>query len=216
MIVSVITATYNRRKELTCLFESLVAQHYSGIEWIVIDDGGSDGTEQAVREFCKPSGFEIRYLRQQNAGKDAAVNRGLDMVTGDLVTVIDDDDYFLPDVFAQIANDFRAIESRQDVGGLSYLHSRCERGSVGSYLPHDRMISDHYECRINKNIHGDKCEFTKLAAFRDHNIRYVVTGAAHGLPGDTPLLMEIANVYRTCYINLPVLVKRILWGWNLR
>ena len=49
MKITIVTATYNRRELLRRLFESLMAQDYRDIEWIVVDDGGSDNTEEAAR-----------------------------------------------------------------------------------------------------------------------------------------------------------------------
>src|SRR5208283_2180320 len=100
-----VSATYNRRDLLRRLFESLMAQEYRDLEWIVVDDGGSDNTEESVRGFRETATFEIRFVRKENRGKDATVNVGLNMATGDLVAVIDDDDYFLPNMFGRIAED---------------------------------------------------------------------------------------------------------------
>jgi glycosyltransferase involved in cell wall biosynthesis len=207
MTFTIITATYNRRRLLEQLFKSLVAQHYDQIEWIIIDDGGSDGTGDVIAEFQREADFSIRYVCQANGGKQVAVNLGLGMATGDLVAVIDDDDWFLPDVFSCIARDFTTIANSEAVAGLSYLCLDSAGTIWGRQFPRDRMISDHFECRINQNVWGDKCEFTKTRVLRENNIRFPTIGAKAGIAGDTLFLMQIANRYNTCYINMPVLVK---------
>jgi len=210
MIFTVITATYNRRRLLEQLFKSLMAQHYDEIEWIVIDDGGSDGTGDLIAEFQREAKFSIRYVRQANGGKQVAVNLGLGMATGDLVTIIDDDDWFVPDVFSSIARDFTTIAHSETVAGLSYLCFDSAGKIRGRQFPIDRMISDHFECRINQNVWGDKCEFTKAQVLRENNIRFPIIGTKGGIAGDTLFLLQIANKYKTCYINKPVLVKIFL------
>jgi glycosyltransferase involved in cell wall biosynthesis len=207
MKISIITPTYNRRDLLRRLFESLVAQSYKEIEWIVIDDGGSDNTEEAVGGFQENATFEIRFVRKKNGGKDAAVNVGLDMATGDLVAVIDDDDYFHPNVFSQIAEDFAAIADNEAVAGLSYLTSDSSGEVWGKKFPRDRMISDHFDCRINRKIWGDKCEFTKGEILINEHIQFCETATRGGFGSDTMFLMGIAKSYNTCYINTAVLVK---------
>jgi glycosyltransferase involved in cell wall biosynthesis len=207
MRISIITPTYNRRDLLKRLFESLVAQGYGDIEWIVIDDGGSDNTEEAVDAFKQNATFEIRFSRKENSGKDASVNVGLGMATGDLVAVIDDDDYFLPNVFSRIADDFATIAGNEAVAGLSYLTTDPSGKVWGKKFPRDRMISDHFDCRINQKIWGDKCEFTKGRVLSNDHIRFHETGTRGGFGSDTMFLLEIAEKYGTCYINTPVLFK---------
>ncbi len=207
MKISIVTATYNRRDLLKRLFESLLAQNYAEIEWVVVDDGGSDNTKEAVREFKGSAGFEICYFRKNNSGKDATVNVGLDKATGDLVAVIDDDDCFMPNVFRKIAEDYAKIAVDEKVGGLSYLTADTFGKVWGRSFPDDHMISNHFECRINQKIWGDKCEFTKGTILRDDHIRFVETKAKGGFGSDVMFLAGIAEKYDTCYVNTPVLNK---------
>jgi len=207
MIITVITATYNRRDLLRKMFESLVAQHYDEIEWIVVDDGCSDGTGDAVAQFQRNARFDVHYFRQENSGKNVAVNAGLQMATGDLLCIADDDDYFLPDMFATVARDFSTIANNEKVAGLSYLTTDPAGKVWGKSFPRDRMISDHFDCRINQRIWGDKFEFTKGRVLDGNGIRYPVTEMKRGFGADTVFFLRIAEKYQTCYVNTPVLVK---------
>lgn len=207
MIITVITATYNRRELLRRVFDCLVAQNYSAIEWIVVDDGGSDNSEEVVTKFKAEANFAIRYVRQENSGKPKAVNRGLDLASGDLVCVIDDDDYFLPDVFQQVARDYERIVERDDVGGLSYLAQDPAGKTWGKVFPDNYLISDHYQYRLNQNLWGDKCEFYKGRIYRESGIRFPVSSKRGGIGGDTLLHLAIADHFKTLYINTPALVK---------
>jgi len=207
MKITAITATHNRRELLGQLFTSLVAQHYDEIEWIVVDDGGTDGTGEAVAEFERQARFEVRYCRLGNSGKGKAVNTGLGMATGDLVCIVDDDDYFLPDVFAVVARDFATIAMNVKVAGLSYLTIDPTGKVWGKEFPRDRMISDHFECRINQRIWGDKFEFIKGNVLHENQIRYPESEMKGGFGGDTLFFLRIAEQYKTCYVNTPLLVK---------
>jgi glycosyltransferase involved in cell wall biosynthesis len=207
MRISVITATYNRRELLSRVFESLVEQQYDSIEWIVVDDGGSDRTGELISAFQKSAKFVIRYMWQTNAGKARAVNRGMDTATGELVCVVDDDDYFLPDVFRHVAEDYAEIADRDKVAALSYLTVDPGARVWGSRFPEERMISDHYECRINGRVWGDKCEFTKTKVLRDGSLRYFEGETRGGIGGDALFFFAVAAHYDTYYVNRPVLVK---------
>lgn len=91
--VSVIIPTYNRPHYLRQAIESVLAQTYANFELIVIDDGSTDDTRLAVKQFDDP---RIKYLYQNNAGRSTARNHGLEVSTGDYVSFLDDDDLYLP------------------------------------------------------------------------------------------------------------------------
>ena len=93
-LVSVVTATRSRPRELRRAFASLRAQTYARWEWIVVDDGSGE-------DYVTPLADEderVRPLRlEAAAGKGPVRNRGLDQVTGAWFTFLDDDDELLPD-----------------------------------------------------------------------------------------------------------------------
>lgn len=207
MKITILTATYNRCDLLHRLFQSLLAQRYENMEWIIIDDGGNDGSAESIQGFRSRARFDIRYVHQENEGKHHAINNGLDLITGDAFCIVDDDDYFLPDVFSRVAADFATIVDHENVASLSYLSEDPAGKLRGKRFPRDRMISDHFECRFNQGIAGDKCEFTKASAVTNDHIRFVVSPTKGGFGGDDLFFFQIAEKYQTCYINSTVLVK---------
>jgi glycosyltransferase involved in cell wall biosynthesis len=90
--ISVIIPTFNRSHYLRQAIDSIALQRYPVHEIIIIDDGSTDGTAGAVKGLPGP----IRYVRQENRGKPAALNRGLSECTGEYVWICDDDDLALP------------------------------------------------------------------------------------------------------------------------
>ena len=68
MRISVLTPTYNRGKLLNRLYYSLVKNLKFGIEieWLIMDDGSTDETENIVKEFKEASNLEIKYYKQNN------------------------------------------------------------------------------------------------------------------------------------------------------
>ena len=91
--VSIVLATYNRARYLRECLDSLLAQTAPASEIVLVDDGSEDDTPAVVASY----GHRIRYLRQPNAGKAAAINRALTHVSGDWVWLFDDDDVAVPD-----------------------------------------------------------------------------------------------------------------------
>jgi hypothetical protein len=92
MKVSVLIPTYNRSRYLEATLQSVFRQKLPAHEVIVIDDGSRDDTQA----LCARHAGRIAYLHQENAGKAAALNRGLAVASGDVVYVLDDDDLALP------------------------------------------------------------------------------------------------------------------------
>ena len=76
MKISLLTATYNRKEELKKLYDSLNNnyQTFKDFEWIVMDDGSSDGTKEQLAEWINVAPFEIKYHYQQNKGKQREIN----------------------------------------------------------------------------------------------------------------------------------------------
>ncbi len=210
MTITVITATYNRCNLLRRVYESLLVQQTAAIEWIVVDDGGGDSTPELMAALEREAPFRIRYVRQENSGKPRAVNHGLDLAQGDLICVVDDDDYFLPRVFEQVCHDYKEIEDNEKIAAIGYLTVDPEGRIWGMPFPQERAVSNHFEYRINRKIWGDKCEFTKLAALNRKNLRYFENAARGGIGGDSVFFMDVAEHYDTLYVNKPVLAKNFL------
>lgn len=90
--VTVFTPVYNRARYLGLLYESLIEQHFHNFEWIIVDDGSTDGTREIVARFVDEGRVRIRYHYQENAGKHVAVNRGVQLAKGELFFIVDSDD----------------------------------------------------------------------------------------------------------------------------
>ncbi len=97
-LISVIIPTHNRAGMIGETLESVFAQDYRPIEVIVVDDGSTDDTEDAVRSFGSRAtgGLSLRYIRQENAGAPAARNRGFRESRGEYIQFLDSDDLIGP------------------------------------------------------------------------------------------------------------------------
>src|SRR3990172_13226391 len=86
--ISVIIPTYNRAAYLAEALNSVISQTYKDFELIVVDDGSTDNTEEAVRRFT----VDIKYIYQKNQGVSAARNRGISESGGEFLSFLDSDD----------------------------------------------------------------------------------------------------------------------------
>lgn len=92
MKVSVIIPTYNRAELVQEAIESVLRQSFEDYEIIVIDDGSTDGTGEALKGFAS----RIRYIGQDNRGLGAARNRALELAQGEYIALLDSDDLWPP------------------------------------------------------------------------------------------------------------------------
>jgi glycosyltransferase involved in cell wall biosynthesis len=101
MNVSAIIPTYNRRKYIRRAIDSVLAQTVPVDEIIVIDDGSSDGTAQALEEWY---GSSLRIIRQENAGVAGARRRGILEARGEWIAFLDSDDEWTSERNAQLSD----------------------------------------------------------------------------------------------------------------
>ncbi len=105
--VSIITATYNSAATLEDTMKSVLAQSYAGIEYIVVDGDSKDGTQDIIRRNEPLFKGHLRWVSEKDRGIYDAMNKGIRMATGDVVGILNSDDYFTsPDVIEQIAGAF--------------------------------------------------------------------------------------------------------------
>ena len=90
------TATYNRAHTLHRVFDSLRAETVRGFEWLVVDDGSTDGTKALIAQWAAAADFPIRYFKQDRSGKHAAHNRAVAEACGQFFLPLDSDDAYPP------------------------------------------------------------------------------------------------------------------------
>ena len=90
--VSIVIPTFNRKIFVKEAVDSVLAQTYKDYELIVVDDGSTDDTGRALKQYAE----RLVYLYQKNEGVSAARNRGLAAARGEFIAFLDSDDLWLP------------------------------------------------------------------------------------------------------------------------
>ncbi len=122
--ISVIVPTYNRSRQVQAALKSVLAQTYPEFEVIVIDDGSTDGTGEAVQRFVSQQGGNgkpIRYFFQINQGQSAARNKGFAEARGRWIAFLDSDDVWVPE---KLEWQWRAIEQFKSKCGVCITDAR--------------------------------------------------------------------------------------------
>lgn len=124
-MLTIFTPTFNRAKKLKRVYDSLLSQSDENFEWLIIDDGSTDNTEDVVQSFLNEKRFSVRYVKQQNGGKHRAYNRALELARGDWFFCVDSDDWLADGAIGNIL-DF--VCNREDK--LIFAYKKNEKGTL--------------------------------------------------------------------------------------
>ena len=101
-LVSVIIDNYNYGHFLAQAIDSVLAQTYTNIELVVVDDGSTDNSREVIESY----GDRLTAIFQTNQGQAAAFNTGIRQATGEIVCLLDSDDYFHPEKIDKVVAAF--------------------------------------------------------------------------------------------------------------
>ncbi|MBQ4077889.1 glycosyltransferase family 2 protein [bacterium] len=105
--VTLITPCFNGENHLDNYIKGLLSQTASNVEYIFINDGSTDNTKNIILSYKKDfldKGWTFQYLEQENSGQASAINKGLQIMTGDYFSCIDSDDILMPNYFEKMSN----------------------------------------------------------------------------------------------------------------
>lgn len=141
MLLTIFTPTYNRVQTLKRTYDSLVRQNFTDAEWLIVDDGSTDETQEFVDQITSEAPFCVRYCWIEHGGKHRAYNKALTLAQGDLFFVVDSDDW-LPD-FSLINIMKRAGRLLKDdqPGYIVALKQRPDGSIFGLHLPQDNAFT---------------------------------------------------------------------------
>lgn len=194
--VSVVIPSYNRKELVVEALESVFSQTFRDYEIVLVDDGSTDGTEQAIRPFRD----RLRYLYKPNGGVSSARNHGIRLAEGNLIAFLDSDDiweanfleittgYLMqnPDV-AMVSTGWRTLP-----GGHRWppIRKPLLHGCLFSLLIQERLVRTSAVV-ARKNILLD-------AGLFDESLE---------VAEDLDMWLKIASRHRTAILNIP-----LSWG----
>lgn len=130
MKVSIITVTYNSAATLRDTLESVRRQDYGNIEHILVDGGSKDETVNIIRSYPHVA----KYISERDKGLYDAINKGIRMSTGDVIGILNSDDFFPHDqVISRMANCFREQNADAVFGDIAFVRPNNLRKIVRLY-----------------------------------------------------------------------------------
>jgi glycosyltransferase involved in cell wall biosynthesis len=209
MLFTVFTATYNRRHTLLRLFESLDTQTLRDFEWLVVDDGSTDGTGGLMRELEQRASFPLRYYCQSNGGKHVASNLAVKLAKGELFATLDSDDALAPRALERLAKQWSEIpeDQRHDFSGVNCLCATDDGAIIGDPFPaspgSDGVLDSDPISMMRFRLAGDKWGFHRADIMRQFPFPEF---AGETYIPDGLLWQRIGSQYRIRYVNEPLRV----------
>ena len=156
--ITIFTPTYNRRQLIERLYQSLLSQTRKNFEWLVVDDGSTDNTENYFTDLlAKQQPFPIRYIKQENGGKHRAINKGVQNANGELFFIVDSDDYLTEKAIEKINQWITTLDNSHKWAGISGLKGFSKDSVVGQHSDFSYIDAKNNE-RRKYNLLGDKAE----------------------------------------------------------
>ena len=208
-LVTVLTPTYNRKKELYKLYQSLINQTSNNFIWLIVDDGSKDNTEEAVKEMLKENKIEIMYKKKENGGKHKAINFGMRYVNTPLTFIVDSDDWLTKDAIENIEKINNKFYIKNDIPlcGYSFLRQYPDGKINGKKFPQNEEISDYVSMRINRNDVSDKAEVWFTEILKENPFDEF---SGEKFLGEDILWIKLATKYKMVYINKAIYIGNYL------
>ena len=133
MKISLITVTYNSEKTLTDTIQSVISQTYSNVEYIIVDGASKDKTVAIIKKFEPLLNDRMKWISEPDKGLYDAMNKGIRMATGDVVGILNSDDFFTSnDILQKVADAFIQNTKLDAVyGDVHFVHpsnlNKCVR-----------------------------------------------------------------------------------------
>ena len=126
MKISIITTSYNSAGTLRDTMESVLRQGYTDYEYIVVDGASKDGTVDIIREYEPRFEGRMRWVSEPDHGIYDAMNKGVAMATGDVVGLLNSDDFYTSDdILSTVAREFATPEAPDAVyGDVHYVDEK--------------------------------------------------------------------------------------------
>lgn len=185
MKVSIITTCYNRASTIRGAVESVLAQDYPDIEYVIVDGASADGTVEILREY---EGRVARIVSEPDRGMYEAINKGIRMATGEVVGLLHSDDFFYDNhVVSRIVERLQATGADFLYGNGLFVNAgntdKVVRNWIGGayriWKVRHGWLPLHPTCYIRREAmerRGLYNETYKIAADSDFLFRYLLGG----------------------------------------
>ena len=161
--VSIIVPVYNVEKYLAKCLDSLVNQTLEDVEFIVVDDGSKDNSQQIIDEFQTKYPDKIKSFVKKNGGLSDARNFGLDRARGEYIGFVDSDDYVTAEMFEEMYSLAQKYDAEMVICNLQKVD---ENGKILQKLTQVPNMPEKIDLAKNLSVFSDLGYFACNKLFR--------------------------------------------------
>lgn len=207
-MITVLTPTFNRGGGLQSLWDSLQKQTVKDFEWLVVDDGSTDGTKNLITQLQEKSDFPIRYIYKNNGGKHTALNVGIQTICSELIFIVDSDDCVTDDAVESILKIHKKYRSQNNICGYAFLRAFPDGKINGKKFDVDEKIGSYIDVRVN----GDDTGADKAEVFKTHCLKEFPFPEYPNekFLGEDLVWVRMARKYEMVHINKAIYVGNYL------
>jgi len=138
ILVSIITVCYNSEATVEDTVKSVLSQSYTNWEHIIVDGGSTDRTVEIIKSYQKQYGERLRVYVGPDKGIYDAMNKGIGYAKGEVIGIINSDDWYEPDALSEVIEKYLKCGDRMAImsGGVNRIN-----GGVILYTQHFKHVS---------------------------------------------------------------------------
>ncbi len=179
-LLTIFTPMYNRAYIIENLYQSLLKQTDKDFDWLIIDDGSTDNTEEVIQKYINENKISIKYIKKQNEGKPSAINDALNIADdNELFMIVDSDDYLTSDAVEKIRKNYNDIKDKKDFVGVVGLRGDSQgnphlefcgekQRKKNKYYSLKYIDTDAIDYRFKYKIKGDRAEVFKTEILKKY------------------------------------------------
>lgn len=205
MKISIITVAYNSSATISDTINSVLKQTYNEIEYIIIDGSSSDNTVSIIKEFEPIFNGRLRWVSEKDSGLYDAMNKGIRMATGDIVGIINSDDFYhRTDVIEKIVNEFKDNEVQSTFADIRFINPSNIEKTVRFYS--------------SKNFTPNRFRFGFMPAhptfftYKKYFEQYGYYKTDYKIAADFELLIRFLHTHKLKYKYLPIDLLKMRTG----
>ncbi|NNK88855.1 MAG: glycosyltransferase family 2 protein [Flavobacteriaceae bacterium] len=206
---TVFTPLFNRQDTIERVYDSLEAQTFRDFEWVIINDGSTDNSNEKVLELIDRASFDVQYRNNTvNQHKMACFIEAIALAKGEFILILDSDDECLPKALEILKNSYEDLPEniKPKCSGVTGLDINSKGEVVGDTYQSSPFYSDTFDSSYIHNIRGDKWGFTKSSILKGIDFNSDLFGK--GLIPEGLIWNLIAESgYLTAYINENLLMS---------
>lgn len=207
--LTVITPTYNRKDLLKKCFHSLMKQTCFDFEWIVVDDGSTDGTETEIQPLLDEElPFSAIYVKKKNGGKHTALNSAHPYIHGKYILLLDSDDTLTSDAVEIVLDAWNKYDANSDIGMVVFLKQLSD-GTICAKGESEDVVMDVLNQKRICNVSSDCCEVIRAELFKKYP--FPVFEGERFL-AETALWYRAGSEANCVYVNKPIYICEYLEG----